>query len=105
MIELKDYPAGTRIYLRAEPLHPGAKATLFGTDGNQVTAFLTNSPRFNVAFLDARHRVPNTPRWYVKSGQSVPEIRLVLSHNFVDMMSHLFVDIYNVTFWHPRLHA
>ncbi|UTT40876.1 IS1380 family transposase [Glutamicibacter mishrai] len=56
VIELKDYPPGTRIYLRAEPLHPGAKATLFDTDGNRVTAFLTNSPRFNVAFLDARHR-------------------------------------------------
>jgi len=37
-------------------LHPGAKATLFDTDGNRVTAFLTNAPRFNVAFLDARHR-------------------------------------------------
>ncbi|RWZ79131.1 IS1380 family transposase, partial [Glutamicibacter sp. HZAU] len=56
VIELKDYPPGTRIYLRAEPLHPGAKANLFDTDGNRVTAFLTNSPRFNVAFLDARHR-------------------------------------------------
>lgn len=56
VIELKDCPPGTRIYLRAEPLHPGAKATLFDTDGNRVTAFLTNSPRFNVAFLDARHR-------------------------------------------------
>ena len=56
VLELKDYPPGTRIYLRAEPLHPGAKANLFDTDGNRVTAFLTNSPRFNVAFLDARHR-------------------------------------------------
>ncbi|WP_141358832.1 IS1380 family transposase, partial [Glutamicibacter nicotianae] len=56
VIELKDYPPGTRIYLRAEPLHPGAKANLFDTDGNRVTAFLTNAPRFNVAFLDARHR-------------------------------------------------
>ena len=56
VLELKDYPPGTRIYLRAEPLHPGAKANLFDTDGNRVTAFLTNAPRFNVAFLDARHR-------------------------------------------------
>lgn len=56
VIELKDHPPGTRIYLRAEPLHPGAKATLFDTDGNRVAVFLTNSPRFNVAFLDARHR-------------------------------------------------
>lgn len=56
VLELKDYPPGTRIYLRYGPLHPGAKAYLFGTDGNRVTAFLTNSPRFNLAFLDARHR-------------------------------------------------
>ena len=56
VIELKDYPEGTRLYLRAEPLHPGAKASLFDVDGHRVTAFLTNAPRFNVAFLDARHR-------------------------------------------------
>ena len=62
VLELKGYPAGTRIYLRAEPLHSGAKATLFDTEGNRVTAFLTNSPRFNVAFLDARHRARNRKR-------------------------------------------
>ena len=44
VIELRDYPPGTRIYLRAGPLHSGAKASLFDTDGNRVTAFLTNSP-------------------------------------------------------------
>lgn len=56
ILGLKDYPPGTRIYLRAEPLHPGAKASLFDTDGNRVTAFLTNSSRFDPAFLDVRHR-------------------------------------------------
>ncbi|MHA7242387.1 IS1380 family transposase [Paeniglutamicibacter antarcticus] len=56
VIKLKDYPDGTRLYLRAEPLHPGANATLFDVDGHRVTAFLTNAPRYNVAFLDARHR-------------------------------------------------
>ena len=56
VIPLKDYPPGTRLHLRAEPLHPGAKASLFDTEGNRVTAFLTNAPRYNVAFLDARHR-------------------------------------------------
>lgn len=56
VLKLKNYPPGTRIYLRAEPLHSGAKASLFDTDGNRVTAFLTNAPRYNVAFLDARHR-------------------------------------------------
>jgi len=55
-MDLKDYPSGTRIYLRAEPLHPGARANFFDTDGNRATAFLTNGPRFNVAFLNARHR-------------------------------------------------
>lgn len=56
VLKLQNYPEGTRIYLRAEPLHPGAKANLFDTDGNRITAFLTNSPRFNIAELDARHR-------------------------------------------------
>ena len=56
VLNLKKYPPGTRIHLRAEPLHPGAKASLFDTDGNRVTAFLTNAPRYNVGFLDARHR-------------------------------------------------
>lgn len=56
ILGLRDYPPGTRIYLQAEPLHPGAKASLFDTGGNRVTAFLTNAPRFDPAFLDVRHR-------------------------------------------------
>lgn len=55
-IDLRDYPPGTRNYLRAEPLHLGAKASVFDTGGNWVTAFLTNSPQFDPAFLDVRHR-------------------------------------------------
>lgn len=53
---LADYPEGTNLFLRAEPLHPGAQATLLDTDGNRVTAFLTNSPRWHGPTLDARHR-------------------------------------------------
>lgn len=34
VLKLKDYPPNTRVYVRAEPLHSGAKATLFDTDGN-----------------------------------------------------------------------
>ena len=56
ILGLRDYPPGTRIYLRAEPLHPGAKARLFDPDGNRVTAFLTNATRFDPALLDVRHR-------------------------------------------------
>lgn len=56
VIPLKDYPPGTNIYLRAEPLHPGANPTLLDIDGHRITAFLTNAPRWHGPFLDARHR-------------------------------------------------
>ncbi|HEY8295060.1 MAG TPA: IS1380 family transposase [Micrococcaceae bacterium] len=56
IIPLQDYPPGTNLFLRAEPLHPGAQPTLLDIDGHRVTAFLTNSPRWHGPFLDARHR-------------------------------------------------
>jgi hypothetical protein len=56
VIPLTDYPPGTKLFLRAEPLHPGAQPTLLDTDGHRITAFLTNSPRWHGPFLDARHR-------------------------------------------------
>ncbi|MFM9432834.1 hypothetical protein ACFDR8_003753 [Arthrobacter sp. MP_2.3] len=56
ILGLTDYPARTNLYLRAEPLHPGAQATLLDVDGHRVTAFLTNSPRWHGPALDARHR-------------------------------------------------
>lgn len=60
VIPLSDYPPGTKLFLRAEPLHPalhpGAQPTLLDADGHRITAFLTNSPRWHGPFLDARHR-------------------------------------------------
>jgi hypothetical protein len=56
VIPLTDYPPGTKLFLRAEPLHPGATPSLLDLDGHRVTAFLTNSPRWHAPFLDARHR-------------------------------------------------
>lgn len=56
VLGLTDYPPGTNLYLRAEPLHPGAQATLLDLDGHRVTAFLTNSPIWHGPALDARHR-------------------------------------------------
>lgn len=56
VLGLTDYPEGTNLYLRAEPLHPGAQATLLDLDGHRVTAFLTNSPRWHGPTLDVRHR-------------------------------------------------
>jgi hypothetical protein len=56
VIGLQDYPPGTKLFLRAEPLHPGAQPTLLDVDGHRITAMLTNSPRWHGPFLDARHR-------------------------------------------------
>ncbi len=56
VIPLTDYPPGTKLFLRAEPLHPGAQPTLLDVDGHRITALLTNSPRWHGPFLDARHR-------------------------------------------------
>jgi hypothetical protein len=56
VISLTDYPRGTRLYLRAEPLHPGAKASLYDVDGHRVTAFLTNAPRYKTS----RSSMPGT---------------------------------------------
>ena len=44
---MSDYPPGTKLFLRAEPLHPGATPSLLDLDGHRVTAFLTNSPRWH----------------------------------------------------------
>lgn len=55
-VSLKNYPAGTNIYLRAEPLHPGARASLLDHEGHRLTAFLCNSPRWDTQTLDVRHR-------------------------------------------------
>lgn len=56
MIGLHDYPPGTQIFLRAEPLHPGATPTLLDVDGHRITAFATNARRWHGPLLDARHR-------------------------------------------------
>ncbi len=49
------YPPGTKLFLRAGSLHPGAQPTLLHADGHRITALLTTSPRWHEA-CDARHR-------------------------------------------------
>lgn len=43
-INLDDYPQGSRLVVRREPLHPGAQQTLFDIPGARFTAFLTDRP-------------------------------------------------------------
>ncbi|GAA1499248.1 hypothetical protein GCM10009628_42530 [Paeniglutamicibacter kerguelensis] len=54
---MKDYPGGTRLYLRADPLDPELTALLFDAEGHRVAAFPPPTPpRNQVASPDARHR-------------------------------------------------
>ncbi len=56
MVDLSDYPPGTRLIVRREPLHPGAQQTFDDVDGHRFTAFVTDQPDGDLATLDARHR-------------------------------------------------
>jgi len=60
MIDLGNWPAGSRLILRKERPHPGAQLTFADVDGLRVTAFLTDtSPGVvpgQAAGLELRHR-------------------------------------------------
>jgi hypothetical protein len=56
LVDLSAWPAGARLLVRREPLHPGAQQTFDDIDGHRFTAFLTDQPDENIAILDARHR-------------------------------------------------
>ena len=53
---LDGYPAGTRLMVRREPLHPGAQQTFDDVDGHRFTAFVTDQSDHDLAVLDQRHR-------------------------------------------------
>jgi hypothetical protein len=60
LIELRGWPAGTRLILRKERPHPGAQLRITDADGLRVTGFLTNTahggPHRQLADLELRHR-------------------------------------------------
>ncbi len=56
LIDLSAWPAGSRLVVRREPLHPGAQQTFDDIDGFRFTAFLTDQTGNDIALLDARHR-------------------------------------------------
>jgi hypothetical protein len=55
-LNLSGWPAGSRLIVRREPLHPGAQQTIDDIDGARFTCFLTDQPDTDLAVLDARHR-------------------------------------------------
>ena len=60
MIDLQDWPGGSRLILRKERPHPGAQLSFTDVDGHRITAILTDTPtgvvRGQVAGLELRHR-------------------------------------------------
>lgn len=56
LVDLSDYPVGTRVLVRREPLHPGAQQTFDDVDGHRFTALLTTQEDHDLAALDRRHR-------------------------------------------------
>ncbi|MPY81646.1 MAG: IS1380 family transposase, partial [Actinophytocola sp.] len=55
-LTLAQWPAGARVLVRREPLHPGAQQTLDDIDGYRFTAFLTDQPDGDIVVLEQRHR-------------------------------------------------
>lgn len=55
-LDLSGWPAGSRLIVRREPLHPGAQQTIDDIDGARFTCFLTDQTDADLAALDARHR-------------------------------------------------
>jgi len=59
LVDLPDYPDGTRIIVRRERPHPGAQLSLFDLDeGMRHQAFLTDTPygQGSLQLLEVRHR-------------------------------------------------
>ncbi len=44
LVDLRAWPAGSRLILRKERPHPGAQLTFTDLDGHRITAVLTNTP-------------------------------------------------------------
>jgi len=56
MLDLRSWPAGMRVIVRAERPHPGAQLRFTDVDGNRLTAFVTNTSNGQLAELELRHR-------------------------------------------------
>jgi hypothetical protein len=55
-VDLSGWPAGSRLIVRREPLHPGAQQTIDDIDGARFTCFLTDQTDTDLATLDVLHR-------------------------------------------------
>jgi hypothetical protein len=56
LLNLDNWPEGSRVIVRKERPHPGAQLTFTDIDGHRFTAFLTDTPHGQLADLEQRHR-------------------------------------------------
>jgi hypothetical protein len=56
LLDLTGWPDGMRVIVRAERPHPGAQLRFTDSDGNRLTAFVTNTTRGQLPDLELRHR-------------------------------------------------
>ena len=56
LIDLPDWPQGSRLIVRRERPHPGAQLSFTDHDGHRFRVFLTDQPETDIAALERRHR-------------------------------------------------
>jgi hypothetical protein len=56
LLNLSNWPEGSRVIVRRERPHPGAQLTFSDVDGHRFTAFLTDTQGGQLADLEQRHR-------------------------------------------------
>jgi hypothetical protein len=56
LLDLTGWPDGMRVIVRAERPHPGAQLRFTDSDGNRLTALVTNTTRGQLPDLELRHR-------------------------------------------------
>jgi hypothetical protein len=56
MVNLRSWPPGLRLIVRAERPHPGAQLRFTDSNGHRLTAFATNTRGGQLAALELRHR-------------------------------------------------
>ncbi|MGS0685631.1 IS1380 family transposase [Nakamurella sp. GG22] len=56
IVNLRSWPEGMRLIVRAERPHPGAQLRFTDSDGHRLTAFATNTRGGQLAALELRHR-------------------------------------------------
>ena len=56
LLNLANWPEGSRVIVRRERPHPGAQLTFTDIDGHRFTAFLTDTQGGQLADLEMRHR-------------------------------------------------